>query len=147
MRIAVLAAAALLAACDRNSPGVGDDKVNTQMLERVAVQRNETVDIGASARLEPLPTTEVPIEGAACAFFRDGRALIIAIGNGARARVRGETRSFRAAGPVGPVGGFWRDRELAISIGTEPGQPTRARVTNRLTESQQDHQGQWQCRP
>ena len=145
MRRALLLCA-LLGACDRNSPGVDDDKVNTQMLERVAVQRNEAVDIGASARLEPLPASEVPVDGAACAFFRGGRALVIAVGNGARARIAGATRTFQAAGPVGPAGGFWRDRELAISIGTEPGEPTRARVTNRLTEVQEDHHGQWQCR-
>ena len=147
MRRALLLCAVLLGACDRNSPGVDDDKVNTQMLERVAVQRNETVDIGASARLEPLPASEVPAQGAACAFFRGGRVLVIAVGNGARARIAGTARTFRAAGPIGPAGGFWRDRELAISIGAESGQPTRARVTNRLTEAQEDQLGQWQCRP
>ena len=146
MRLVTLAGLALLGACDRNSPGVDDDKVNTQMLERVAVQRNQVADIGATARLEPLPGAEAPGAGAACAFFREGRVLIVAVGNGARARIRGETRSFRAAGPVGALGGFWRDRELAISIGIEPSQSPRARVTNRLTETQEDHFGQWQCR-
>lgn len=146
MRAAALAAIALLAACDRTSPGVDDDKVNTQMLERVAIQGNQAEDRAATARLEPLPAAEMPGEGAACAFLRDGRVLVIAMGNGARARIAGATRTFRAAGPVGAAGGFWRDRELAISIGIEPGQSPRARVTNRLTEAQEDHSGQWQCR-
>ncbi|MGE3397365.1 MAG: hypothetical protein AB7H79_10750 [Sphingomonas sp.] len=147
MRRALLAGMALLGACDRNSPGVDDDKVNTQMLERVAVQRNETVDAGVSARLEPLPSTGVPAGGAACAFFRDGRILVAARGVAARARIAGAIRDFRAAGPVGRDGGFWRDRELAISIAREPAGAMRARVTNRLTEAQEDHVGQWQCRP
>ena len=145
MRLTLIAAIAVLAACDQ-SPRVDEDKVNTQMLENVAVQRNETADIGATARLEPLPMSEAPAAGPACAFVRDGRVLLVATAAGARARIRGETRSFRPAGPVGALGGFWRDRELAISIGIEPGQSTRARVTNRLTETQEDHFGQWQCR-
>ena len=147
MRAAALAAIFLLAGCDRTSPGVDDDRVNTQMLERVGIQRNQTADIGVTARLEPLSASEAPAAGPACAFIRDGRVLVVAVGDGARARIGGETRSFRAAGAVSALGGFWRDRELAISIGIEPGQLPRARVTNRLTEAQEDHLGQWRCRP
>jgi len=148
MRLLALAGLLSLAACGRDSPGVDGDLVNTQMLERVAEQRNETVDIGASARLGPLGAVAPPAgyTGPVCSFTRDGRLLLVAFGDRAIARIAGAQRTFRAGGPVSAASGFWRDRELAISIGVTPGAPARARVTNRLTEAQEDHPGQWQCR-
>ena len=144
-----LATLLVIAGCDRNSPGVDDDRVNSQMIENVAFQGNETADIGASARLQPLGAARPPAgyAGTVCGFARDGQLLVLAYGDRAVARIAGNLRTFGAAGSVGSAGGFWRDRALARSIAAAPGPPARARVTNRLTQAHEDQVGSGPCRP
>ena len=130
--------------------GCGEDRdaqVNSQMLNRIAFQHNEARDLGASARLQPTTAVAAPPDhaGLACRFTHGEALLVQAFGAGASARVNGALRAFRAEGPVGPTGGFFRDRELALSIGVQSGAPARARVTNRSTGAREDHEGQWQC--
>ena len=85
------------------------------------------------------------ISGPICRFTRDADILVFAFGNAAAARIDGVLRTFRAQAMIGPSGGFYRDNELALSIGLASGEPARARVTNRLTEAREDARGEWTC--
>lgn len=146
MRRAIpIIAAILMAGCGDG----GDRGVNSAQLNRIAFQRNEMADIGVTARLQPLGTFAAPegYQGPVCRFMRDGDTLVFAFGSAAAARVDGRLRSFRAEAMIGPSGGFYRDDELALSIGVEPNEPARARVTNRMTEAQEDARGNWACDP
>jgi hypothetical protein len=142
MRIAAALTLIVLAGCDG-----GDTSVNSAQLNRIAFQRNEMEDIGRTARLAPLGAFSAPADyrGPICRFTRGADTLIFAFGSLAAARVDGVLRTFRARAMIGPSGGFYRDNELALSIGVEPGQPARARVTNRLTEAREDASGTWAC--
>jgi len=142
---ALLLAALALTGCDRNSPGVDDAKVTTEMLERVAGQRNVVQDIGAAARLQPLGAVGAFGEGAPCRFTRDGALLFIAGSQAGAARINGANRNLRAEGPVGATGGFFRDREIGVSIGAVQGGVARIIVTNRLTEAREEARGTWSC--
>jgi hypothetical protein len=125
----------------------GDAEMNSDQLERIAIQQNQVDDIGATARLEPLERISPPpgYRDITCRFTRNGQLLVLAGIYRAAAQVDGTLRIFQTEGPIGPTGGFFRDRELALSVGAEGGAPARARVTNRTTGAQEDHQGQWQC--
>lgn len=127
--------------------GGGDPQVNSAQLNRIAFQRNELVDVGLTARLQPLGAFAAPADyrGPVCRFSRGADTLVVAFGNAAAARIDGRLRGFRAEAMVGPTGGFYRDEELALSIGVAPNAPARARVTNRLTEAREDAEGSWVC--
>jgi hypothetical protein len=122
-------------------------EVNSEMLNRIAIQHNQTEDVGATVRLQPIEGIVAPpgYGGPECRFTRGADELVHGFSASAAARVGNALRVFRAEGPVGPTGGFFRDRELALSIGAEHGAPARARVTNRATEVREDVEGQWQC--
>ena len=143
MRVAAMVTLTLLAA------GCGGEEapVNSAQLNRIAFQRNEMADVGLTARLQPLGAFAAPADyrGPICRFTRGADTLVFAFGNAAAARVDGRLRSFRAQAMIGPSGGFYRDEELALSIGVEPNRPARARVTNRLTEAREDVEGLWEC--
>ncbi|MGQ0659987.1 hypothetical protein [Sphingosinicella sp.] len=143
MRGLVAPALLLVASCGL----IDDATVNSEQLERIAIQRNQAEDIGATARLEPLGPISPPpgYRNIACRFTRGGELLVLAGVYGAAAQIDGRLRIFQTQGPLGPTGGFFRDQELALSIGVEAGAPARARVSNRSTGAQQDHEGEWQC--
>ena len=143
MRVAALGLILLAAGCGQGR----DAEVNSELLERIAIQQNESMDIEATVRLQPIAGIVPPpaYAGRECRFTRGSEVLIHAFSAAAAARIDGVVRVFRVEGPVGPTGGFFRDRELAISIGMAPGAPARARVTNRATRRELDVEGQWQC--
>lgn len=145
MRLAALAAPLLLAAACDDSPGVDGDRVNTQMIENVAFLGNEMDDSSAAARLQPLRGVLARPPGLHCRFTHGQDVLVSASSTGAMVRVAGAPRMLRAEGTVSAEGGFFRDRELALSIGAEPGSPARARVTSRMAETQEDAEGVWSC--
>lgn len=146
MRRFALLAILLLAGCDRTSPGVNDDNVTTEMLERVSKQRNVVQDVGATARLQPLgPNGLIGNVGLRCRFTREGVLVFISSGPAGAARINGATRNLRAEGSVGSTGGFFREGEIAVSVGVEPGGAARIVVTNRLTEAREEATGNWSC--
>ncbi len=141
--IALLAALCLAAGCGSER----DAALNSEQLERIAFEQNRFEDVGRTARLQPLGAFAPPADyrGPVCRFTRGADILVYAFGNAAAARIDGRLRTLRAQAPIGPSGGFYRDDELALSIGVEPGAPARARVTNRLTETREDATGAWTC--
>ena len=143
MRIAVAAALILLSGCG----GADEAQVNSAQLNSIAFQRNEMVDVGLTARLQPLGAFAAPADyrGPICRFTRGAEMLVFAFGDTAATRVNGVVRTFRARAMIGPSGGFYRDNELSLSVGVEPNAPARARVTNRVTEAQEDAEGLWEC--
>ncbi len=146
MRVFVLLSFVLFAGCDRNSPGVNDDNVTTELLERVSKQRNVVEDVGASARLQPLGANGlIGNTGLRCRFTRDGVLLFISAGQAGAARIDGATRNVRAEAEIGPTGGFFRGGEIGVSIGVQPGGAARIAVTNRLTEATAETTGNWTC--
>jgi hypothetical protein len=143
MRAAVALALLLMAGC-----GSSDEaEMNVEELERIAIQQNQAQDIGATARLQPLSGIGPPpgYHDIACRFTRNGELLVLAGIYRAAARIDGTLRIFQTQGPIGPTGGFFRDRELALSVGVEGAAPARARVTNRTTGAREEQEGQWQC--
>jgi hypothetical protein len=146
MRVPVLLSIALLAGCGRTSPGVNDDNVTTELLERVSKQRNVVEDVGATARLQPLGLMGlIGNAGSRCRFTRDNLLVFISSGQAGAARINGTTRNLRAEGPVGSTGGFFREGEIGISVGVERGEAARVVVTNRLTEAREEVTGNWSC--
>ena len=144
MRAATALVLALLAAgCGRRDDGAA----SSEQLNRIAFQQNRMADIGRTARLQPLGAFAAPADyqGPICRFTQGTELLVVAFGNAAAARVDGVLRTFQAQAMIGPTGGFYRDNELALSIGVEPDEPARARVTNRVTEAQEDAYGVWAC--
>lgn len=140
-------AATLLALLAAGCGGSGDRAASSDQLNRIAFEQNRMADIGRTARLQPLGAFAAPVDyqGPICRFTRGGDLLVLAFGNAAAARIDGVLRTFRAQAVIGPTGGFYRDNELALSIGVEAGQPARARVTNRVTQAQEDAHGIWTC--
>jgi hypothetical protein len=124
-----------------------DSSANTQQLERIAFEQNKFDDIGRTARLQPLGAFAAPADyrGPVCRFTRGADILVYAFGSAAAARIDGTLRTLRAQAPIGPSGGFYRDDELALSIGVESGEQASARITNRLTEAREDAIGVWTC--
>lgn len=144
MRSLFLIAAVLAAGCD-SSPGVNGANVTTEMIERVAKQQNVVEDVGATARLQPLGPMETPAGSTPCTFDRAGEILFFAREGRGVALVNGAVRTLSAEGSVGATGGFFRDREIGISIGVQQGGPARIVVTNRLTETREETTGTWVC--
>jgi hypothetical protein len=134
----------LAAGCD-----AGDAGADGAQLNRIAFQRNAMEDVGASARLQPLSGIAPPpgYRGLACRFMRGGELLVLAGMYRAAAQIDGDLRIFQTEGTLGPTGGFFRDRELALSVGVEAGAPARARVTNRTTGAREEAEGEWVCAP
>jgi hypothetical protein len=143
--LATLILGVVVASCGQS----GDGGLNTAQLNRIAIQHNQVDDRGRTARLQPLGAFAAPADyqGPICRFTRGADILVFAFGNAAAARVDGALRTFRAQATIGPLGGFYRDNELALSIGIGAGEPARARVTNRVTEAQEDVRGDWTCEP
>ena len=119
MRAAIALTLVMLAGgCDGDRPSA-----NGAQLNRIAFQQNQMADIGRTARLQPLGEFAPPADyrGPVCRFTRGTDTLVVAFGNTAAARVDGALRTLRAQAPIGPSGGFYRDNELALSIGVETG--------------------------
>ena len=147
MRAASIVVAALLASGCDSSPGVNGGNVTGEMIERIAKQQNIVADVSATVRLQPLGPVGVVggAGGAPCRFTRDDNLLFIASGETGAARIDGTTRNLRVEGSVGPTGGFFRDREIGVSIGVAQGGAARIVVTNRLTDAREEAIGSWSC--
>ncbi len=131
----------LLGACQAEEPGE-DRKADANQIARLAEPSQAVVDVGESARLQPLGPTETQ-PGPGCDFEERGRRLLTARGGTAMIRLGGKVRHLVPVTPVGATGGFFEDRQLSVSIGrdgepadagaTEGSWAARLTVTNRLT--------------
>jgi hypothetical protein len=156
MKRLLLSVVALLAGCARSEdPSAAAPDSN--QIERLASPKEEEPDFEASARLEPLRIDDVAnlLVVPRCTFNRNEELLISGSRAEVVARIGGQVRHLPAAGPVGPTGGFFEDRELSISVGrTADGEgaerevgdaPARAATTNRTTNVQSEAGGVWSC--
>jgi len=84
-------------------------------------------------------------DGARCQFMRGQAVLFVATSQTAVARINGATRNLRAEGTIGTTGGFFREREIGVSIGVQAEGQARIVVTNRLTEAREEATGTWVC--
>jgi hypothetical protein len=150
MRAAAIAL--LLAGCGQSGEGPRGGASENQ-IERLATPEKEEIDPQGPARIAPLSDEDLAsLGGAAACDFRGagGRILLAATEADAIARVAGLLRHFAHAGPVGPTGGFFEDRQVSISVGrTGEGEggvaPGRITVTNRRANAQVRLDGVWRC--
>ena len=146
----------LVAACGREAPDQGNATAN--QVERLSTPKVEKADPLASARLQPLAAIDLEAEGllgARCEFRGGGQLLLVAVGSDALIKVGDELRHLVHSAPVGETGGFFEDRQLAVSVGRTEGEgttldeasswPARMTVTNRRTEAELELRGTWSC--
>ena len=152
-----IAAALLLSACEDGL--VSEDRgVTANQIELVSTPRNEAEPIDLVERLQPITRSDIEREGllgAGCDFSANGSLLLVAAGDGALVRFGRDLVHLVGAGPVGPTGGFFEDRQVSVSVGllgdnrsvvNEPRSgPARAIVTNRRTEVENEIEGVWTC--
>ena len=156
--LAGLCAVILLAGCGP-APQAGGG-ITANQIERLSRPKEETpADPKASVRLQPLTEEDAraaPESGAACRFTHNGVLYVLASGDGATARVAGTLSHYVAAGPVGPSGGFFENRQISLSAGRTSqlgavnpygtGWPGRVLVTNRRSGVEAELRGTWTCR-
>ena len=165
MRVGPVLAAVLLAGC--GSAGErGNGAADANQIERLAKPRVDKHDPRATARLQRLTREDLEREGllgAGCAFSRDGQMLLAVVGSDALVRIAGQRRHLIHSAPAGATGGFFEDRQIAISVGrTDEGDappdsgsgpartggagwPARLKVVNRRTEAEVELRGVWTC--
>ena len=132
---------------------------DTNQIERLARPKvEEKADPIATARLQPLSLEDLEqagMHGAACTFRRDDVLLLAAVGSDALVRIAGELRHLVHSAPVSETGGFFEDRQIAISVGrleegagvaADGAWPGRLKVINRRTEAELELRGTWACR-
>ena len=161
----VLAALLLLAGCgSAGEPANGAADAN--LIERLARPKVEKSDPRATARLQRLTREDLEREGllgAGCTFSRDGQMLLAVVGSDALVRISGQRRHLIHSAPTGATGGFFEDRQIAVSVGRTdegdappetgsdpaparaPGWPARLKVVNRRTEAEVELRGVWTC--
>jgi hypothetical protein len=169
----VLAALLLLAGCG-SAGETANGAADANQIERLAKPRVEKSDPRATARLQRLTREDLEREGllgAGCSFSRDGQLLLAVVGSDALVRIAGQRRHLIHSAPAGATGGFFEDRQIAISVGrtdegdgppdtgSGPGQgtgsapapaggtgwPARLKVVNRRTEAEVELRGVWTC--
>ena len=169
----VLVALLLLAGCGSASER-GNGAVDANQIERLAKPRVEKSDPRATARLQRLTREDLEREGllgAGCVFSRDGQMMLAVVGSDALVRIAGQRRHLIHSAPAGATGGFFEDRQIAVSVGrtdegdappdpgSSPGQapgsdrapagatgwPARLKVVNRRTEAEVELRGDWTC--
>ena len=109
-------------------------------------------------RLVPLEEAQLPAEyrtGRACRLTQGGNLFLIAVAQGAVAKVDGRVTQLRTAGPVGPTGGFWEAAGVSVSIALKlagapaaANPPMRAGVTvggDDQSKPVQRLEGDWSC--
>jgi hypothetical protein len=153
-----MAAALLLVACGSGGGLEANGSASENQIERLSTPKELKPDLSATARLQPIAPEELDREGllgAGCAFSTEaGMFLVAANGTGA-VRIEGRLRRLAPSAPVDGTGGFFRDGEIAVSVGRtsdvaaalDEGSswPGRASVTNRRTGAQQQLRGVWTC--
>ena len=152
-----LASVLLLLGCEDSL--VSEDKgVTVNQIEQVSTPKEEARPPDLVERLQPITREDLEREGlmgAGCDFSSDGRLLLVAVSDGALVRFGPELVHLVGAGPVGPTGGFFEDRQVSVSVGrldetaTALGDgatwPARAIVTNRRTQVENELRGVWSC--
>ena len=153
-----LATVLLLLGCEDGL--VSEDKgVTTNQIEKVSTpEEEEARPRDLVERLQPITREDLEREGligAGCDFSSEGRLLLVAVADGALVRFGPNLVHLVGAGPVGPTGGFFEDRQVSVSVGrlSENGTtadessswPARAIVTNRRTEVENELRGVWTC--
>jgi hypothetical protein len=124
----------------------------------VSTPRNEARPVDLVERLQPITREDIEQEGllgAGCDFSANGSLLLVATADGALVRFGRDLVHLVGAGPVGPTGGFFEDRQVSVSVGrlSQTGsvaeetasRPARAIVTNRRTEVVNEIEGVWTC--
>jgi hypothetical protein len=139
---------ALLALAVAACGGGGDGNASHEQIERLSTpEQNKVEDVSMTARLQPLQRADGgSLSNASCRFVRDDQVLMLASTEGAIARINGELRTLVPAGPVGPTGGFFEDRQVSLSVGAGAAiGSARVLVTNRRTGAQTQVLGIWNC--
>ncbi|MDQ8755546.1 hypothetical protein RCO27_04825 [Sphingosinicella sp. LHD-64] len=144
--LAIASLSLAVAAC--GGSGDADGNASREQIERLSTpEQNKVEDVSETARLQPLQQADAgSLSGASCRFIRENRVYVLASAEGAVARLNDELRTLVPAGPVGPTGGFFEDRQVSISVGAGAAIGSgRVLVTNRRTGVQQQRLGIWNC--
>ena len=157
MRLLLVLATLSLAGCG-SAADEAKGSADGNQIARLARPKVVRQDPSATARLQTLTNEDLEREGltgAGCAFRREGRLLLAAVGSDSLVRISGQRRHLIHSAPVGATGGFFEDRQISVSVGRTdangaPGDggmtwPARLKVVNHRTEAEVELHGFWTC--
>jgi hypothetical protein len=160
MRVAALAAVALLAACEQRVPTPEENDAFARDLANLSAPKEEEPPAPEPA-LNLLPLQPGDVEAALgqaqpCDFAAGGRILFAAAGRAGVARINGLAVRMGATLPTGPTGGFFEGQRFAISVGRladdmapvegTTSWPAKLILTERVGDRpEQRLEGVWRC--